>query len=102
MADAKARQAERDKERAARKTQTPKSYEITLKNAGLPGLPPPLEPKKSPPKAAAKSGSSAPDDANDPPEPGSRDDVLLTEAEHILADYVELQRGAVKAKVGKR
>ena len=103
MAEAKARQAEREKERAARKTQSPKTYEITLKNAGSPGLPPPFEPKKSQPKAAAKGGSSSSEDANDPPEPGSREDVILTEAQHILADYVELQRGGAKAKVvGKR
>jgi carboxyl-terminal processing protease len=101
MADAKARQAEREKERAARKTQSPKAYEITLKNAGSPGLPPAMEPKKSPAKPAAKNGSSAPDDANDPPEPGSREDVILSEAEHILADYVDLQRPQAKTSQAK-
>jgi carboxyl-terminal processing protease len=103
MADAKARQAERDKERATRKAQPPRSYEITLKNAGSPGLPPPLDlEKKKAPKSAAKGGSSAPDDANDPPEPGSREDVILTEAQQILSDYIDLQRPKAKAKVGAR
>ena len=69
-------------------------------------LPPPFEPKKSP-KPAAKDSKPAPDDANDPPEPGSRDDVILTEAQHILADYVDLQRvdqqrGSARAKDAKR
>jgi len=103
MADAKARQAERDKERAARKAQSPRTYEITLKNAGSPGLPAPLDPKKSPSKPGAKNASPPPDsgDADDAPKaPG--EDIILSEAQRILSDYVDLQRPQAKAKAAKR
>jgi carboxyl-terminal processing protease len=97
LAAAKARQAEREKERAARKTQRPTTYEITLKNAAAPGLPPPLATPATP---AAKKG--APGAGSDPTTPASGEDVILTEAQQILADYVLLQRAPGQAKLGKQ
>jgi carboxyl-terminal processing protease len=101
LADAKARQAEREKERAARKTQSPRSYEITLKNAGSPGLPPPLSSSSGSAKSPAKSAARTTGDASEPPVPGSAEDIVLSEAEHILADYVELEHPQAKAPAPK-
>ncbi|MEO8181249.1 MAG: carboxy terminal-processing peptidase [Deltaproteobacteria bacterium] len=98
LAEAKTRQAERAKERAARKTQKPATYEITLKNAATPGLPPALS--ASPPPA--KKASDTPGDASDPTTPASRDDIILSEAQHILADYVDLERARAQTQLGKR
>ena len=89
LTDAKARQKLRDD--AARSTLSlgTRAYEITLRNASSPGLPPP-EP------IAAPSGTSiAPKDEADEPSAGSsrREDLTLREGVHILADYVGLLPG---------
>ena len=47
MAQIKARQDARQQEELAHPTSQPTTYEITLKNASSPGLPPPMAPKKS-------------------------------------------------------
>ncbi len=63
--------------------QIPPTYEITLKNADLPGLPPPLTvqaAKANPAELAEEDVSSASDQ-----------EVIMTEAERILADYVGLE-----------
>ena len=63
--------------------QMPRTYEITLKNADTPGLPPPLT--LQPPKAnAVESGDE------DAPSISDRD-VIMNEAQRILADYVGME-----------
>lgn len=104
MAETKTRQAEREKERAARHIPTPPTYEITLKNAATRGLPPPLRADATPAKPSAKNAKSppAPGKPSDPNSPASGDDILLNETEQILADYVDLQRSHTQANLGKR
>lgn len=81
MAEGKARQTEREKEAQAHALSLPTTYEITLKNASAPGLPPPMAVKPS-----AKQGTAATPEA----EGASASDILLQETVKILADYVEL------------
>jgi len=78
--EAKARTKAHEEARLSRKETEPTVYEITVKNADSPGLPPALEAKK--PKADAVAENSA------APEPER--DLLLHETEHILADYLKL------------
>jgi len=103
----------RDKERLARKAPEEKIYEFTLRQAALPGLPPPLTKtnaalaklsgKKSDktlagfdtnaPVAAVESSSAAAKldvDADDEEEKPPAFDASLAEAEHILMDYISM------------
>ncbi|HTQ02554.1 MAG TPA: carboxy terminal-processing peptidase [Polyangiaceae bacterium] len=70
----------------------PPTYELTVENAGRPGLPPPLaaEPEEHPVKSSAKAGAASDSNEIKPARPGSGGDVILDEAEHVLADYVHL------------
>jgi carboxyl-terminal processing protease len=68
LAQLKARQDERKQEELTHPIARPTSYEITLKNASLPGLPTPT--------AAAN--------------PSSDNDILLHETMKILGDYADL------------
>jgi len=77
LAQLKARQDERKQFELAHLASQPTTYEITLKKASSPGLPPPLAPKKSE-DAATKTGSSP------------SNDILLHETLKILGDYVGL------------
>jgi carboxyl-terminal processing protease len=77
LAQLKARQDERKQFELAHLASQPTTYEITLKKASLPGLPPPMAPKKSE-DAVTKTG----------PSPGN--DILLHETLKILGDYVGL------------
>jgi carboxyl-terminal processing protease len=107
--EAEARQKARDKERLARLEPTEKVYELTLKQAAMPGLPPPVTrtnaalAKLSTSPGAALSGIStnsvvasadlAPggdllDDA-EAEKPPAQDEPLV-EAEHILIDYLSV------------
>ena len=95
-----ARQKRRDAERAARAASKDTVYEITLKQADLPGLPAPVGKTNS---ATAKAGVSAgagtntasvaspagPAEEADPEKPAPPD-VHLLEAEHILVDYLSV------------
>jgi hypothetical protein len=101
LAEGKARQAAREQERAKRQTPKPPTYEITLKNAATPGLPPALD-TKAPATPPAKSKAHAPSDSSDPVVPGSADDIILNEAQRILVDYVDLERARAQAQLGKR
>jgi carboxyl-terminal processing protease len=83
---AKARNKAHQAERLARKEAAPLVYEITVKNAAAPGLPPPIDPAK--PKAAAAAAKDA--DADDADSALPAEDLLLHETQHILADYVDL------------
>jgi carboxyl-terminal processing protease len=107
--EAEARQKARDKERAARPEPPEKVYELTLKQAALPGLPPPVTKTNaalaklsagprtdlsgtSTNSAVASAGTTPGEDSLDdaegekPPAP----DATLQEAEHILVDYLSV------------
>jgi carboxyl-terminal processing protease len=105
-----ARQKARDRERIARKTVEPKTYDITLKLAALPGLPPPVA--KTNTVAGAASDSALPaghpgasldpmassDESADEEKPPAVDPTL-DETESILVDYIhDLNKGAVVGK----
>ena len=101
-----ARQKARDKERLARPEPQQKVYEITLKLADLPGLPPPVaktnaalakisvHPSVGPAGTITNSAAAAvhsgenPDEAEAEKPPPT--DAPLLEAEHILVDYLSL------------
>jgi carboxyl-terminal processing protease len=80
----KARKKVHEQELARFAGQVPRTYEITLKNADTPGLPLALQTLESP---KAKAAESADEDA---PSISDRD-VIMNEAERILADYVGLE-----------
>ncbi len=101
--DDEARVKARDKERLARAESPEKVYEISLKQALLPGLPPPVAKTNNLARlshpglpgastngsiAAAPDGSAAErlDDADEEKPPAV--DAPLAEAEHILVDYL--------------
>ncbi len=71
-------------------------YEITLKQADLPGLPPPLSPTNSVARATEAG------DPLDPPDPDSVDpedavpdvDAALREAQRILRDWIQMDGGS--------
>lgn len=65
---------------------TPVTYEITLENAALPGLPPPLTANGD--GAAAQSEEDNSELA--PEEKSGQRDIILNETEKILADYAAL------------
>ena len=112
MEETKARDKARNKERLARKEAEEKVYEISLKQAELPGLPAPvqktntlalvtgssttnfqlnlvgLDMSTAGHKAAAKTSSVADPDEELAPAV----DVNLNEAEHILEDYISLMQ----------
>jgi len=77
---------------AALEARAPVSYEISVGDAARPGLPPPVVPDRD--------DAPAQDAANeaDPADPDAADllaqrDIILTEAQRILADYVALSTG---------
>ncbi len=90
-----ARQKERDAERAARKAPNVKIYELTVKDADEPGLPPPLgatnnvttgiSPAALHPLPSGSTTSTVATDSSPKP-PGV--DPMLDETERILADYI--------------
>lgn len=84
----KARQSERERQRAARSDARPVSYEITVGNAASPGLPRPLTTTERAPGAAQTRGTpdSSEHDAD------SERDIVLDETVRILTDYVRAER----------
>ena len=116
-----ARQKARDKERLARGEPAEKVYELTLKDASQPGLPPPVQRTNSvaaksstsksgvPPgtntNAVASSSSSS--GANDT-EPDAEElkppamDPAMTESEHILVDYFAVLAKSSMLTAGQR
>jgi carboxyl-terminal processing protease len=89
IAQNKERQTEREQESKTLRASAPTAYEITLKNAALPGLPPatklsddPADAKGAPPPSHALESRKS--------DAASVDDIILNEAVHILADYVGL------------
>jgi C-terminal peptidase prc len=106
--DLDARNKAREKERRARPEPPEKVYELTLKLVDKPGLPPPVTRTNaavatlSPGSAAGGIGatnsaavatakSAVEDDLDEAPEaPAPATDATLSEAEHILVDYLSL------------
>jgi len=104
--EAEARQKARNEERLARQEPPEKVYELTLEQASLPGLPPPVTKtntalaKLSPPAASGDPGASTTSAAADTPAPDNPQeaepeqapatDAALAEAEQILIDYLSL------------
>jgi carboxyl-terminal processing protease len=104
--EAEARQKAREKERKVRKEPAEKVYELTLKLASLPGLPPPVAKtnsaiaKLSSPKggglvvgtnATVTAAAPVPKlDISEEDEKLPPTDATLDEAEHILVDYLYL------------
>lgn len=74
-------------ERAASKESQPTAYEITLKNADIPGLPAPVTAVTLP---AAKLSKSPANEAEDAAALVPQRDPVLRESERILADFVAL------------
>jgi len=86
-AELEARIAARKKERAARVATQPPTYEMTLKNVDNPGLGDALKDPKPLAKAALEFPLIDGDQKNDG---DLADDIILREAENILADYIKL------------
>jgi carboxyl-terminal processing protease len=106
--EAEARQNARDKERLSRPEPPEKVYELTLKQAALPGLPPPVTRTNTAaaklsarPGLAISGGSTNSVASADAPPPGEgldgadaekppAADETLVETEHILIDYLSV------------
>ena len=94
-----ARVEARKKERSGRHPEQETDYEITVENAGQPGLPKPL---------AAASAAKADDSDNDGESPAAAPagkdvapDCVLQEAQHILLDYIALLKAPANATVAR-
>ncbi|HUC86008.1 MAG TPA: carboxy terminal-processing peptidase [Candidatus Acidoferrales bacterium] len=91
MAQAKALQTDLDQESLALAETAPRTYDLTLKNAAKPGLPPPITftnfvaATRTGKLTAHKNGSDISLTERSTPQ-----DIILTETEHILADYAGL------------
>ena len=85
MAESKVRESELASEQRALRAKGPTSYEITLKNAALPGLPPPVAPVAP---LAGTDKAPAKEEDSDAKIRTTTDDLILNEGVEILADYV--------------
>jgi carboxyl-terminal processing protease len=99
-AELEARQKARDEERKRRVESKDKIYDLTLAQAALPGLPPPVA-KTNTATASAKSAALATNSASLASAPASDDpeaeeekppavDATLLETQKILVDYIDL------------
>jgi carboxyl-terminal processing protease len=103
MAQAKARQKEMEKENLALQSTAPTTYDITLKNAELPGLRPPVTYTNSVTvTATGKIPAGEGEEAADATSPAPARDIILTEAERILADYAALLSQPTETVFSKR
>ena len=86
-----ARQRARNKERLARKATEPTVYELTLKQAEMPGLPPPIAKTNNATATLASDARSA-DHLEDVDEEEATPpvDATLEETQRILVDYIGL------------
>src|SRR5262249_43104660 len=98
-AEMDARIAARKKERAARVTAQPPTYEITLKNVDKPGLGYALKDQKPLAKATLEFSSIDGDQKGDG---DTADDIILRETENILVDYIKLSLDSANGIVVKR
>jgi len=99
-AELQARMEARKKERAARVSTQPSTYEITLKNVDAPGLGAPLKNPKPLAKAAVEFPTAVGDMQAD--EGRFADDILLSEAQNILVDYIKLSSGGANSLIVNR
>jgi hypothetical protein len=84
---------DRKKERQARHEPEDKVYEITLKQADLPGLPPPLAKTNAVAKADGTSDAKKTgDDDEDADDKAPEVDVTLKETKRIMLDLIALSR----------
>jgi carboxyl-terminal processing protease len=91
----KARQAERDQESKALRVSAPVAYDITLKNAVLPGLPAATVFTDDPVTTTSKGSPPVSRSLeNRKTDSSSVDDIILNESVRILADYVGLSTHA--------
>lgn len=104
--ESEARTKTRDKERLARAESADVVYEITLKLADKPGLPPPVEKTNSVAKASSPhpgfelaAYDGAEDDSEEKP---PAVDAAMAEAQRILKDYVSLSSHANLAATSRR
>ncbi len=81
------------KERLARATPQPTTYEVTVKNAAKPGLNDIYKPK-APLINLAADADEEEDAADDAP----ANDIVLKEAQNILLDYSNILKGKTVAK----
>jgi carboxyl-terminal processing protease len=86
LEQAKAREQARERDSKLR-APGPTSYEITVKAAGEPGLPPPGKKADPPARKAAPGEGSGPDGT---PHAGSAVDLIFEEGVAILRDYIDL------------
>jgi carboxyl-terminal processing protease len=93
MAESKVRETELAREERALRATGPTTYEITLKNASLPGLPPPL---------AVTNSTSAKDADSEAKIRSTTDDIILNEGVQILADYVNALKPPVEKSARTR
>jgi carboxyl-terminal processing protease len=98
-AELDARIAARKKERAARVTAQPPTFEISLKNVDKPGLGDSLKDSKPLAKPAVEFPSIDGDQKNDR---DAADDIILRETENILVDYIKLSLDSANGIVVKR
>jgi carboxyl-terminal processing protease len=99
-AELDARIAAWEKDRAAHITAQPPTYEITLKNVDKPGLGDPLKNPRPLAKAAVEFPAIDGDENSD--KASTADDIILREAENILADYIKLSLDGSNSIVVKR
>jgi len=107
-AEEDARNKAREEERKARKRPEPVVYDITLKQADLPGLPEPEDATNSHASVISSGAATAhqmagvavqADDADDDEDKAPPVDPTLDETEFILVDYLGLMNKVVTAKV---
>lgn len=104
MEQNKAIEKEQQKQMAARRLAAPKIYDITLENLSTPGLPAPrrfdtnLLVSIENPNAKSTSGTPIPSTSEDD---SPADDLILTEAEQILADYTALLGKPANSRLSK-
>jgi carboxyl-terminal processing protease len=94
MAQSKRREAELASDERALGAIRPTTYEITLENASLPGLPLPLADTKGPKTLGAGPDGSGAKDRSTP-------DIILEESGRILADYIRLSSAPSSGDLGK-
>lgn len=100
-----ARVAARKKELASRPASKEKEYLITLKQAALPGLPPPIPANSAKNTTTNQKPSSAEDEDSDtlsPEEGTTAQDITLTETRRILADLIALSKISKKPVTAAR
>jgi carboxyl-terminal processing protease len=90
MAEAKARLSERERAARSLKIVRPTTYDITVRNAVLPGLPAPSGAGGASAGGAGGSSANGEADGLENVGRGGGEDILLREAERILVDYVGL------------